>query len=372
MDARQERRNSRARAVRMMDFTATSPTALPSSQTGSRASSRKSMFMPTVKKNRPSRSPLKGSMVVSIALRNSVSASSRPATKAPSAMEKPATAAATPAATITNSVVATNRSLMPTDATRRNSGRITTRPTMTMTPSAMAALANASTRVPATEPESPAPKIEMNSRSGATARSCASRIAKLARPALVFSRPCLESTSIDDGGRRQRQAGADDERHRRLAARKEHGCADCGCGEHDLQAAQSENQAAHRLQPLIGQFHADQEQQEHDAEVCETGDVLGVHHGEPVQVRELADKRTEPQGTEDRARDEIAEDGIEAEPAHQWNDDARSAEQDQGIAVDGNVDRRGHLSVFVSSRRERHVLNGAISETGIHRHPCRR
>ena len=60
--------------------------------------------------------------------------------------------------------------------------------------------------------------------------------------------------------------------------------------------------------------------------------------------RELADKRTQPQGTEDRARYEIAEDGIEAEPAHQWNDDARSAEQDKGIAVDGNVDRRGHLS----------------------------
>ncbi len=70
----------------------------------------------------------------------------------------------------------------------------------------------------------------------------------------------------------------------------------------------------------------------------------------------MADKRTESQGTEDRARYEIAEDGIEAEPAYQWNDDARSAEQDEGIAVDGNVDRRGHLSVFVSSHRARHIL----------------
>ena len=319
------------------------------------------MFMPTVKKNRPSRSPLKGSMAVSIALRNSVSASSRPATKAPSAIEKPATAAATPVATITNSVVATNRSLMPADATRRNSGRITTRPTTTITPSAMAALASASMRVPATEPASPAPKIEMNSRSGTTARSCASRIAKLARPALVFSRPCLESTSmtmaVDDSARQApTMSGTGGLPPARISD-----CADRGCGEHDLQAAQSENQAAHRLQPLIGQFHADQEQQEHDAEVGEAGDVLGVDHGEPVQERELADKRTEPQGTEDRARYEIAEDGIEAEPAHQRNDDARSAEQDEGIAVDGNVDRRGHLSVFVSSRRARHVLNGAIS-----------
>jgi len=86
------------------------------------------------------------------------------------------------------------------------------------------------------------------------------------------------------------------------------------------------------------------------------------------QYRELADKRTESEGTEDRARYEIAEDGIEAEPAHQWNDDARSAEQDEGIAVDGNIDRRGHLSVFVSSDQARHILNGAVSKSGIHRH----
>ncbi len=69
----------------------------------------------------------------------------------------------------------------------------------------MAALASASASVPATEPDSPVPKIEMNSRSGATARSCASRIAKLARPAVVVSRPCLESTSttmaVDDSAR---------------------------------------------------------------------------------------------------------------------------------------------------------------------------
>ena len=50
-----------------------SPATQASSHTGSRASSRKSMAMPTVKKNRPSSRPLNGSIVVSIALRNSVS-----------------------------------------------------------------------------------------------------------------------------------------------------------------------------------------------------------------------------------------------------------------------------------------------------------
>ena len=261
---------------------------------------------------------------------------------------------------------------MPTDATRRNSGRITTRPTMTITPSAMAALASASRRVPATEPECAGAenRDEQQERRHRQVLRQQDREAGAARARV---QPSLPGKHVDDdGGRRQRQARTDDERHRRLAAGKDHDCADHGCGEHDLQAAQSENQAAHRLQPLIGQLHADQEQQEHDAEVGEAGDVLGVDHGEPVQERELADKRTESQRTEDRAGYEIAEDGIEAEPAHQWNDDARSAEQDKGIAVDGNVDRRGHLSVFVSSCRERHVLNGAISGTGIHRHPCRR
>ena len=181
--------------IRMADFTAMSPTAAPISQSGSRASSRKSMFMPTVKKNRPSSRPLNGSIAVSIALRNSVSASSNPATKAPSAIDRPAAAAATPVATITNSVVATNSSFMPADATRRNRGLITRRPTMTITPIAIAVLVRATARMARTEPSSLMPEMEMKSSSGATARSCASSVAKLARPALVLSRPWRDSTS---------------------------------------------------------------------------------------------------------------------------------------------------------------------------------
>ena len=54
--------------------------------------------------------------------------------------------------------------------------------------------------VATTEPASPVPKMEMKSRSGATARSCASKVAKLARPALVFSRPLSGKQLDDDGG----------------------------------------------------------------------------------------------------------------------------------------------------------------------------
>ena len=125
-------RNSRARPMIRMALMPIRPTTDASSQIGSRASSRKSMFMPTVKKNTPSSRPLNGSMVVSMALRYSVSASSRPATKAPSAIDRPAKPAATPVPTITNRMAATNSSLVPVAATRRNSGRSSRRPTMTM------------------------------------------------------------------------------------------------------------------------------------------------------------------------------------------------------------------------------------------------
>ena len=90
-------------------------------------------------------------------------------------MEMPDTAEATPVATITNSVVATNNSIMPADATRRNRGLITTRPTITITPSAMAAFVSASRSVATTEPASPVPKMEIlsqQSREAGPTRAC--------------------------------------------------------------------------------------------------------------------------------------------------------------------------------------------------------
>src|SRR5262249_600718 len=80
-------RKLRARPTTRVALTTMRPTTAAATHNGSRASSRKSRVMPTVKKNTPSSRPLKGSIVASIALRNSVSASSKPATKAPSAME---------------------------------------------------------------------------------------------------------------------------------------------------------------------------------------------------------------------------------------------------------------------------------------------
>ena len=149
--------------------------------------------------------PLNGATVASMALRYSVSASSNPATKAPSAMDKPAWFAITPAATITNRTAAIKSSLERALATSRNNGRNRKRPKITMTMTADAACNSAVARLPRIDPPLRAARIEMKSRIGITARSCASRIEKLARPTLVVSRSWLERSSstiaVDDSER---------------------------------------------------------------------------------------------------------------------------------------------------------------------------
>ena len=152
--------------------------------------------MPTVKKKMPSKSPLNGLISVSMALRYSVSASSRPAMKAPSAIDRLASAAMTPVATITNRMAAMKRSLDAAPATSRNSGRKSRRPTMTMTAIASTACASASSTVMVTEPPLRLPRIVMKINSGTMERSCASRMAKLARPVAVAIRPCCDRSSM--------------------------------------------------------------------------------------------------------------------------------------------------------------------------------
>lgn len=79
--------------------------------------------MPTAMKNSPSSRPLNGSMSASTSWRYSESASSRPAMKAPSAIDSPA-ASISSVDTITSSrLVAVKISLLPEDATTRNTGR---------------------------------------------------------------------------------------------------------------------------------------------------------------------------------------------------------------------------------------------------------
>ena len=77
----------------------------------------KSRCEPVERKNRPSSRPWKGAIVTSISRRNSVSASSRPAMKAPSPIDRPAEAMATLAPTTTRRQAAMKSSVEPAAAT---------------------------------------------------------------------------------------------------------------------------------------------------------------------------------------------------------------------------------------------------------------
>ena len=84
--------------------------------------------MPTETKNRPSSRPLNGSMVTSTSWRNSVSASSRPAMKAPSAIDRPVSALTRPAPITTSRQAAMNSSSLLARATDFSIGRSSRRP----------------------------------------------------------------------------------------------------------------------------------------------------------------------------------------------------------------------------------------------------
>ena len=103
----------------------------------------KSMLMPTAMKNRPSSRPLKGSMSVSSSRRYSLSASSTPARKAPSAMDKPTSCIRPAMPTTSSKEAAVKISGVLLRAIQRNSGRNSRRPPR-MTPAMAAAILRAS------------------------------------------------------------------------------------------------------------------------------------------------------------------------------------------------------------------------------------
>ena len=95
-----------------------------------------STLMPTDTRNTPSNSPLKGSMVVSISRRYSVSARRSPAINAPSAIDSPAAALPKAVAITTNRQAAIKISGLLVRAAWRNTGRNTRRPMTMVSPTA--------------------------------------------------------------------------------------------------------------------------------------------------------------------------------------------------------------------------------------------
>src|SRR3569832_534948 len=86
----QEKPPMRNRAASTPDLIANRPATDSGIHSGDCATARMSMPMPTDMKNRPMNKPLNGSTVISTSCRNSVSASSKPASSAPNAIDKPA------------------------------------------------------------------------------------------------------------------------------------------------------------------------------------------------------------------------------------------------------------------------------------------
>ena len=109
--SRRFRRNALPSAYSTAAFTTMTPTVMPRMVKNSLASSPKFMPAPTVMKNSPSSRPLKGSSVLSRAWRYSLSASTTPARKAPSAGDRPTRfiSAAMPTTSISAKAVYTSR-----------------------------------------------------------------------------------------------------------------------------------------------------------------------------------------------------------------------------------------------------------------------
>ena len=94
-------------------FTAIRPTAMAITKTGSRAIAPRSSIIPRARKNRPSRIERNGSISASISWRYGVSASTTPATKAPSAVDRPSHSITAADASTVNSPATTNISRSP-------------------------------------------------------------------------------------------------------------------------------------------------------------------------------------------------------------------------------------------------------------------
>ena len=203
--AGRSRSNSRPAINRTISFKTMAPATMPMIVPGSRAISGKSICAPTEMKNNPSRRPLNGSMSASSSWRYSLSASTTPATKVPSAGDSPTCSMSSAMATTISSAAAMNDSRRRTVARNWNAGRITKRPAATTPPTApitRSAVIHAGRPSSAPAVTSATPSSGKIARIGMTAMSWNSSTANAACPPPVFSWPRsarVDSTiAVDD------------------------------------------------------------------------------------------------------------------------------------------------------------------------------
>ena len=144
--------------------------------------------MPTEMKNSPSSRPLNGSMHASISWRYSESASSTPARKAPSVIDRPTLVMSRAVPITTSRAQPVKISWICAFATRRSTGRSRWRPP-TMTRPIMPKASSTSTRGWSAASDSRAIISGITASSGITAMSWNSEIANAERPWRVVSWP---------------------------------------------------------------------------------------------------------------------------------------------------------------------------------------
>ncbi len=165
---------------------ASSPATSNASCAGRLATRPKSIDIPTAMKNRPSSRPLNGAMSVSRAWRYSELASSTPARKAPSAIDRPASDISSAMPNTSSSAKAVKISRTPDRAIRRITGRVRKRPirkTIAIAARPLAAICH-----PGSPPAALAPRSGTSAISGMAAMSWNSRIANDVRPTGASSR----------------------------------------------------------------------------------------------------------------------------------------------------------------------------------------
>jgi len=129
----------------------------------------------------------------------------------------------------------------------------------------------------------------------------------------------LDQHLDDEGGRREGEPAADDDSRLDGLSDREDGTADQQRGEEHLHRTQPEDVVPHELQALDGEFQADGEQQEDDAEVGQQQHAVRVFD-QAQRVR-----------AEQQPGGQIAEHGAGLEPAEQRHDADRRDEEDEDL-----------------------------------------
>ncbi len=178
---------ARASSVTSPNLNSTGSTVSARTSGQCMATTPRSSFMPTVMKNRPSRTSWNGRMSVSTWCLNSVSAISIPATNAPSASDSPASCVSQARPSVTSNRLRTNSSSLFLRTTSVSHQRMTARPPISRIVSRTVAL-SAATASSCSSSAGVELSAGMTTSSGTTARSWNSSTA-------ITRRPCSLSIS---------------------------------------------------------------------------------------------------------------------------------------------------------------------------------